>query len=174
MEGIREGLNAVIVNPGVVIGPGDTAFNGGAIIRTARQGLALFYPQGGMNVVYVGDIVNGMIAAAERGRSGERYILGGENLTHRQAFTIAAEITGKRPPFLPIPLAGVKLGARLFDLWGALTRREPMLTSELVSGAGLFNWYCSDKAVRELGYTITPFRDAVRVTYDWYKAHRLL
>jgi dihydroflavonol-4-reductase len=174
MDGVRAGLNAVIVNPGVVIGPGDTAFNGGSIIRTVSRGLALFYPQGGMNVVYVGDVVRGMIAAAELGVSGERYILGGENVTHRQAFSVTAEITGNRPPFLPIPLAGVKLGARVFDCWGAITRREPMLTSELVSGAGLFNWYSSEKAVRDLGYTITPFRDAVRLTFDWYRANGLL
>lgn len=174
LNGITRGLDAVIVNPGVVIGPGDTAFNGGAIIRTAASGLALVYPQGGMNVVYVDDVVKGMIAAAERGAVGERYILGGENVTHRQAFTIAAEITGTRAPFIPLPLAGVKLGARLFDLWGMLTHREPMLTTELVSGAGLFNYYSSDKAVRELGYTITSYREAVRKTYEWYRKNHLL
>ncbi len=174
MNGVRRGLNAVIVNPGVVIGPGDTAFNGGAIIRTVAHGLALFYPAGGMNVVYVNDVVEGMIAAALRGAPGERYILGGENLTHRQAFTITAQITGNRPPFLRLPLFGVTFGARLFDLWGALTHREPMLTSELVSGAGLFNWYSSDKAARDLGYTVTPFRDAVRQTYEWYKDNHLV
>jgi dihydroflavonol-4-reductase len=174
MDGVRRGLNAVIVNPGVVIGPGDTAFNGGMIIRTVAQGLALFYPKGGMNVVYVGDVVEGQIAAALRGVPGERYILGGENVTHRQAFSITAEIVGARAPFLPVPLTAVTLGARLFDLWGTLTRREPLLTSELISGAGLFNWYNSGKAVRELAYSITPFRDAVAKTYAWYTEKNLL
>jgi dihydroflavonol-4-reductase len=174
LDGIRRGLNAVIVNPGVVIGPGDTTFNGGNIIRTAARGLALFYPKGGMNVVYVDDVVNGMIAAAERGVTGERYILGGDNVTHREAFTVAAEITGGRAPFLPLPVFGVRLGARLFDLYGTLTRREPMLTSELVSGAGMFNWYSSKKAARELSYTFTPFRDAVRMTFEWYRSRGLL
>ncbi len=172
--GIGRGLDAVIVNPGVVIGPGDTAFNGGQIIRSVVRGLALFYPKGGMNVVYVNDVVNGMIAAADRGVCGERYILGGENVTHREAFTVTAQVTGGRPPFLPIPVSGVRAGARLFDLWGAVTGREPMLTSELVSGAGLFNWYSSDKAARDLGYTITPFREAIRLTYEWYRREKYL
>jgi len=174
MDGIGRGLDAVIVNPGVVIGPGDTAFNGGQLIRSVTRGLALFYPKGGMNVVYVDDVVRGMIAAAERGARGERYILGGENVTHREAFTVTAQVTGGRAPFLPIPVSGVRAGARVFDLWGALTHSEPMLTSELVSGAGLFNWYSSQKAARDLGYTITPFREAVRLTYDWYRQRHYL
>jgi dihydroflavonol-4-reductase len=174
MKAVRSGLDAVIVDPAVVIGPGDTSFNGGKIIQTAARGLALFYPRGGMNVVYVDDVVRGMIAAVLHGRSGERYILGGENVTHRRAFTVAAEITGSRAPFIPIPTALVRLGAMAFDLWGLLLGHEPMITSELVSGAGLFNWYSSDKAMRELNYTITPFREAVRSTYAWYRAHHLL
>ncbi|HLP17597.1 MAG TPA: hypothetical protein VK470_15145, partial [Bacteroidota bacterium] len=94
--------------------------------------------------------------------------------SHKHAFTVAAEIAGTRPPFIPIPLAAVQAAAAVFDLWGHISGREPMITSELVSGAGLFNWYSSDKAVRELDYTITPFRDAVRMTYDWYRSHHLL
>jgi dihydroflavonol-4-reductase len=174
LKSVGGGLDAVIVNPAVVIGPGDTSFNGGKIIQTTARGMALFYPQGGMNVVYVDDVVNGMIAAALHGRAGERYILGGENVTHREAFTVAAEVTGRRPPFIPVPVGLVKLAASAFDCWGMLSRREPMITSELVSGAGLFNWYSSEKAVRELNYTITPFRDAVRRTYEWYRANHLL
>lgn len=175
MKAVQDGeLDAVIVNPGVVIGPGDTSFNGGKILKTAARGLMLFYPEGGMNIVYVDDVARGMIAAVLQGRKGERYILGGDNVSHRDAFTAAAELTGRRPPFIPVPTGAVKIAAALFDCWGIISRREPLITTELVSGAGLFNWYSSEKAQRDLGYTITPYRDALRMTYEWYRSNRLL
>ena len=172
--GIRQGLNAVIVNPGVVIGPGDVHFNGGKIIRSIKKHLALFYIQGGMNIVYVGDIVRGHLAAALKGRTGERYILGGENLTHKQAFQLTAVTIGGIVPRVRMPLIILRFIARFFDAAGMLLKQEPMVTSELFSGAGKYNWYSSAKAERELGYSITPFREAVAKTYKWYVEQGLL
>ena len=172
--GVAHGLNAVIVNPGVVIGPGDVHFNGGKIIRSVKKHLALIYIEGGMNIVYVGDVVRGHLAAALKGRAGERYILGGENLTHKQAFQMTAEAVGGIVPRVRMPLVLLRLIARVFDTGGMLLNREPMVTSELFSGAGKYNWYSSAKAERELGYTITPFREAVAKTYRWYVEQGLL
>ena len=172
--GVARGLDAVIVNPGVVIGPGDVHFSGGKIIRSVKKHLALFYIQGGMNIVYVSDVVRGHIAAALKGQPGERYILGGENLTHKEAFRLTAEVVGGIVPRVRMPLAILKFIARFFDAAGMLLNREPMVTSELFSGAGKYNWYSSAKAQRELGYTITPFREAVAKTYDWYMKEGLL
>jgi dihydroflavonol-4-reductase len=179
--GVARGLNAVMVNPGVVIGPGDIHFNGrrldslsGKLIRSVKKHQALFYIKGGMNIVFVEDVVRGHISAAVNGKIGERYILGGENLTHKQALQMTAEIVGGIVPRIQMPVPLLKLGAKFFDLAGMVTRSQPMVTSELFSGAGFFNWYSSEKARRELGYTITPFREAVSRTYEWYLEKGLL
>jgi dihydroflavonol-4-reductase len=173
-RGIEQGLDAVIVNPAVVIGPGDVHFNGGDFIRSVARGFVPFYIHGGGNIAFVDDVVRGHITAAEKGRTGERYILGGENLTHRQIFQTIAQIIGKPAPRIPLPVAVVKAAARVLDVISSMTGKKPLLTPELVSGAGLLNWYSTAKAERELGYTITPFRTAVERTYQWYREQGLL
>ncbi len=173
-KGVERGLDAVMVNPAVVIGPGDIHFNGGKIIRSVKKHQALFYIKGGMNIVFVADVAAGHISAALKGRTGERYILGGENLTHKQAFQITAEVVGGIVPRMQMPISLLKLAGKFFDLAGSIMNKEPFVTSELFSGAGLCNWYSSEKAQRELSYTITPFRDAVEKTYHWYYSNHLL
>lgn len=173
-RGVERGLNAVMVNPAVVIGPGDIHFNGGKIIRSVKRHQALFYIKGGMNIVFVEDVVRGHISAAVKGKTGERYILGGENLTHKQAFQMTAQVVGGVIPRIRMPISVLRVAAKLFDAAGTLLKREPMVTSELFFGAGLQNWYSSEKAQRELGYTITPFREALEKTYRWYREKQLL
>jgi len=163
-----------MVNPGVVIGPGDIHFNGGKLIRSVKKHQALFYIKGGMNVVFSADVAAGHISAALNGRKGDRYILGGENVTHKQAFQITAEVVGGIVPRIRMPIFILKLAGKFFDIAGTILDKEPFVTSELFSGAGLYNWYSSEKAQRELGYTITPFRDAVEKTYNWYCDKHLL
>ncbi|MDE3057389.1 MAG: SDR family oxidoreductase [Bacteroidota bacterium] len=171
---VDRGLDAVMINPTVIIGPGDIHFHGGSIIRSVQRGLVPFYIKGGMNVVYVDDVVNVHVDAAEKGRTGERYIAGGENLTHKQIFQTTAEILGKRPPRLKIPVPLLKLAAGGFDIAASILRTQPLISTELISGAGLYNWYSSAKAERELGYRPTPFREAVEKTCQWYREHKLL
>jgi dihydroflavonol-4-reductase len=174
LHGIDRGLDAVMVNPSVVIGPGDIHFNGGSFIRSVAKGFVPFYIKGGTNIAYVDDVVRGHIAAGERGVRGHRYILGGENMTHRQMLQTIAAIVGSPAPRLPLPVLFVKGAAKIFDIAGMVTGKEPMITSELISGAGKHVWYSSAKAERELSYTITPFREAVERTYRWYKERNLL
>jgi nucleoside-diphosphate-sugar epimerase len=125
-------------------------------------------------VVFVGDVVKGHVSAALNGRTGEKYILGGENLTHKDVFQITAEVVGGVVPRIRMPVPLLRLAAKIFDVAGTILGKEPLLSSELISGAGLNNWYSSEKAQRELGYTITPFRDAVTKTYQWYVENHLL
>jgi dihydroflavonol-4-reductase len=174
LRGIELGLDAVMVNPSVVIGPGDVHFNGGGFIRSVAKGFVPFYIRGGTNIAFVDDVAKGQAAAAEKGRAGNRYILGGENLTHRKVLQTIAEIVGVQSPRLPIPVPLVKAAAKVFDAAGIITGKEPMITSELISGAGKHIWYSSAKAERELGYSITPFREAVERTYRWYREQHLL
>ncbi len=174
LEAAAGSLDACIVNPSVVIGPGDSRFNGGEIIRSVARGLVPFSVRGGMNIAFVGDVARGHILAAERGTRGERYILGGTNVTHAEAFSIVAEVVGKRPPRWELPLPLLRAGALFLDGVSRIVRKPPMISPGLVAGAGMRNWYSSAKAVRELGYTITPLQEAVRQTYEWYRTQGLL
>lgn len=174
LRGVRMGLQAVIVNPSVVIGPRDIHFHGGQLIRDVRKRRIFYYPDGGINIVYVKDVVQGQIAAAQQGRVGERYILCGENLTHRQALTTIAETVGGFSPFfkLPSPLAKIIAGAA--EGVATMTGFKPWVTRELIAGIGMNSWFSCRKAEQELGYTMTPFRDAVKMTFRWYREKNLL
>ena len=169
LAGVKRGLHAVIVNPSVVVGERDIHAHGGELVLSSKRGWIPFYISGGMNVVYVGDVVAGHIAAAERGRSGERYILSGENLTHKEIFERAARLLGVRPPLgrLPIPL--FKAGVATLGAVATLLGKEPWISSGLARWAGRNNWYSCEKAQRELGYSMTPFERAIVACYEWYR-----
>ncbi len=174
LQGVKNGLRATIVNPTVIIGPRDVHIHGGQIIRDTKRGLIPLYVDGGMNIVSVHDVVQGHIAAATNGKSGERYILGGENLTHKEVFTRTAKILQTRPPMLKAPIPLVKALAKICDVIGDISQREPWITSDLISGVGKFNWYSSEKARRELSYTSSPIDATIRETYEWYKEHNMI
>jgi dihydroflavonol-4-reductase len=169
-----EGLEAVIVLPTVSIGPRDINLISGSIIVEAARGLARVYPPGGTNYVAAENVVAGHIAAAEIGQVGERYILGGENISHKQATEIVCDIVGRPPPKigLPswsiVPLALTVSGARAI-----LGNRIPFDARQVhISSMDLF--FDSSKAVEALGLQITSFRAAAENAYAWYNAHGFL
>lgn len=173
-QGVEQGLFAVMVNPSVVVGERDIHFHGGDIIRRVKKWQVPFFIEGGMNVVYVGDVVNGMITAALRGRRGARYILGGKNLTHKELFRRTARIVGGLPPIAKLPIPILRATASAIEKVCTRLNIDPILTPDLVAGAGKFNWYSSAKAERELGYRCTSFDETIRRAYKWYKDTGLL
>jgi dihydroflavonol-4-reductase len=168
-NGTGLGLHAVIVNPSVIIGERDTRFHAGQLIRDIKKGRIPFYIDGGMNVTYVGDVVSGMLLAAAKGRRAERYILGGENLSHREIFLRTSDLIGGRRPRARLPLPVLRGIGRIVESGSRLLGIEPALTADLAAVAGHYNWFSSAKAVRELGYTMTPFDQAILAAYAWYK-----
>jgi dihydroflavonol-4-reductase len=173
-EGIRRGLDAVVVNPSVVLGERDIHFHGGQLIRDIRRNRVPLYIDGGMNVVYVGDVAEGHISAALKGRKGERYILCGENLTHREIFVRTAALVGGHAPVAKLPIPLLRLGGKVVETVSTFLGVEPLITSDLTSSAGRLNWYSCAKARSELGYSFTPFDQTVAAAYRWYKEHGLL
>jgi dihydroflavonol-4-reductase len=168
------GLDAVVVNPSVIVGPGDRYVHGGQLVRDGSRGKLFAYPIGGMNMVGISDVVAGHLAAAERGRSGERYILGGVNLTHREAFSLVAAIVGAGGPKVAVPRAGVLVIAAAAELLAALTRTDPIVTRDLVAGVGRYQWYSGAKARAELGYNPLSLEQSLRDAYIWYRDNNLL
>ncbi len=174
LRGAKLGLPAVIVNPAVVVGPRDMKFRGGQIVRDVYKKRVFYYVDGGMNVVSVDDVVRGHIAAARQGRIGERYILGGENLTHRAIFTMAAEVTGGIKPLFRLPTGCVRFVASVAEAVATLLGTRPWVTRELVAALGMTSWFDIRKAKRELAYSVTPVRAALEQTFDWYRRHGML
>jgi dihydroflavonol-4-reductase len=172
--GISQGLDAVIMNPSVIVGERDIHFHGGQMIREVKRGFVPFYIHGGMNVVYVGDVVQGHIQAALQGKRGERYILSGENLTHREIFKRTATLVGGKAPFAKLPIPLVRAGAVVIERVSRILGIEPLITPDLVSGAGRRNWFTCEKANAELGYRVTPFDQAILAAYHWYTSNGLL
>ena len=163
----RSGLGVVIVNPSTPIGPGDVKPTPtGQIVLDAARGRMPAYVDTGLNVVHVEDVALGHVLAFERGRSGERYILGGEDMTLRQILAQIAELTGRAPPRIRLPFAAVLGIAYAAEGVAKLTGRSGRVTLEGVRMSRKRMYFSSEKAVRELGYRWRPpieaFRDAVR------------
>jgi nucleoside-diphosphate-sugar epimerase len=119
--------------------------------------------------VLVDDVVSGIILAAKHGRPGERYALGGENLTFDQFFDTLAEVTGRRRLLIPFPIWLMSAIARVMEWQAPLTGLPPLLTAAWVKKY-LNHWSLSSgKAERELGYRITPFMEGAALTLDWLR-----
>lgn len=169
-----QGLAAVIVNPAVVIGPGDhNLISGSLIVEMARRPLPAV-PPGGICVADVDAVVQGHLAAAERGRSGERYILGGENLSYSQMAGIICEIVGRRPPALTLPGWLLPPAAFTLDAFNRISPRAPLASGDQLRLSAHTAYFDSSKAIRELGYPLLPFRNAAERAYLWYREHGYL
>lgn len=154
----RAGLSAVIVNPGAIYGPFGRRYRGSELMEKVRRQRVVPYYRGGINVVHVDDVVDGIMRAIARGRPGTRYILGGENLTVRRIAETAAEILGVRRTFIPIPSAVTLVASALLESVSRLTGGRPRVTREIHYFSGRYQYYDSSKAKNELGFEARPFR----------------
>ena len=167
-----QGLPVVIVNPTSPVGVGDhKPTPTGQIVLDYLRGRMFAYTDTGLNIVDVDDVAAGHLAAAERGRVGERYILGGENLTLKQVLDLLSQIAGGPSPRLRIPHA-VALAWSFVDV--ALARldphRMPAATPEKVRLSRRYEFFDSSKAIRELGLPQTPVREGLTRAVEWYRA----
>jgi len=174
LHGVEKGLDATIVNPSIVVGPRDIHFHGGQIVRDIKRGRIPVYVDGGMNIVSVHDVVAGHLAAADRGRKGERYILGGMNLTYKEVFDLAARVLHGKAPRWKVPLWVASGLARTSELIGTMMNRKPWITSDLLAGMGMHNWYSIEKAKRELWYEPSSAEVAIRQACEWYVENGLM
>ncbi len=170
-EAAHAGLDAVIVNPSIVLGPRDLNQISGSLIVQAAKGLLRFAPPGGANFVDVADVVAGHIAAAQKGRSGERYILGGHNLTHREATAVICEVVGRARPRLAIPAALLPAAAVAVRAARVIAGHAIPADENQVRLMGAFIYADSSKARNELVLPRTPFEATVQRTFNWYNEH---
>lgn len=171
--GMARGLDAVILNPGGIVGPYDTR-NYARLVTLVAAGKLPGVPPGSLSFCHVREVAKAHIAAAERGRSGENYLLAG---TDARVIELVREIgaaTGRPVPSRATPAWVLRGAAALGALVGALSGREPSLTPEAARMVTREFSCDSSKAVRELGYCCLPLRDMVADCVDWMAAEGLL
>jgi dihydroflavonol-4-reductase len=166
---VDQGLDGVIVNPGFMVGPYDWKPSSGKMMLTLKKQPILFFaPGGGCSVVDVRDVAAGIVSAITHGRSGQRYILGGHNLSYLELWAMMATTMNKRPPVRRMRnwLAAAVGGAG--DLWTNVSGREGDVNSASTKIGQMHSWYSSQKAETELGYRIGSVEDALADAWDWF------
>jgi dihydroflavonol-4-reductase len=174
-DAARMGMSVVIVNPSTPVGPGDIKPTPtGQLVLDAASGRMPAYVDTGLNIVHVDDVAAGHLLAFERGGAGERYILGGEDMTLQMILAQIARLVGRTPPRVRLPYAAVLPVAYLAEAFARLSGRSGRVTLEGVRMSRKRMFFSSSKAVSELGYRWRPplegFEDAVR----WFRERGLL
>ncbi|TMJ57902.1 MAG: NAD-dependent epimerase/dehydratase family protein [Alphaproteobacteria bacterium] len=171
----RRGVPAVIVNPSTPVGPRDRKPTPtGRLILEAARGHMPGYVDTGLNIAHVEDVALGHIAAAETGRVGERYILGGEDMSLAQILVEVGQAAGMRPPRMQVPYSVAYPAAIGAELIARLTGREPFITRDGVRMARKKMYFSSAKAARELGYAPRPAREAIADAVGWFRVNGYL
>lgn len=168
-----QGLPVSVVRPSVVLGPGDVYDSSATtVLALARRQLPVVV-RGGTSFCDVRDVARGHAEALERGRPGEAYILGGHNLEIEEMAARVSRMTGVPPP-RAVPWRLALAAAALAELAGRLRGRESKLSRQLIRASRLFTFVSSERARRELGYSVRPFEESLADTLRWFmKAGRL-
>lgn len=175
MDLAARGLPVIVVNPSTPVGPRDVKPTPtGRMIRDAAAGRMPAYVDTGLNIVHVDDVAAGHLLAFDRGRIGERYVLGGDNMTLRQILAAIAAMVGRKPPRLRLPHGVVLPVAYGMELWARLTGGTPRASVDEVRMSRMPMFFSSAKAERELGYRARPAEAAFTDAIAWFKANGML
>jgi len=171
----NEGLPVVVVNPAAPVGPRDIKPTPtGKMILDAAAGRVPAYIDTGINIVHVDDVAEGHVLALEKGRVGERYILGGEDMLLKDILALVSDVVHRRPPSIRLPEAVVWPAAFLMEQFAKLTGIPPMMTRDHLKMARKKMFYSSAKAKAELGYNPRPVRLAVEDAVTWFRTTGML
>jgi dihydroflavonol-4-reductase len=171
----EQGLPAVIVNPSTPIGPRDIKPTPtGRILVEAASGRIPAFVDTGLNLVHVDDVARGHVLAMEKGVIGERYILGGQNVSLREMLAEIAALTGRRAPTLGLPRAPLYPLAWAAEAMGQITGKEPFVTRDALRMASHHMFFTSAKAERDLGYAARPYREALSDALAWFRQAGLI
>jgi dihydroflavonol-4-reductase len=174
-EAARGGTSVVIVNPSTPVGPGDVKPTPtGQLVFDAAAGRMPAYVDTGLNIVHVDDVAAGHLLAFHRGRVGERYILGGQDMTLREILTEIAQLVGRKPPSVRLPSAVVMPIAYIAEAVARVTGRSTRVTVEGVRMARKRMFFSSAKAARELGYQWRAPTQAFGDAIAWLREEGLL
>jgi dihydroflavonol-4-reductase len=172
----RDGTAVVIVSPSTPVGPGDIKPTPtGQLVLDAAAGRMPAYVDTGLNIVHVDDVAAGHLLAYQRGQAGERYILGGQDMSLREILRVIATLVGRKPPRVRLPYAAVLPLAYLAEGFAMLAGgNSGRITVEGVRMSRKLMYFSSAKAARELGYTCRPARQAFEDAIRWFRERGLL
>jgi dihydroflavonol-4-reductase len=175
LKAAREGLPAVVVNPTAFFGPYDSRpTSGSQILMVAKRQMPV-YVDGPVNVIDVRDVAEGMIRAAERGKVGERYILGNWNTTQKELNTLIARVAGVWAPLVPAPFAVARFGAKFGDwVFRTILRKPAPVPGFFMEVLDHMQQYDCSKAIRELDYPRRPVEHAIRDALSWFRTNGYL
>lgn len=160
----RDGLDVVVLNPSILLGPGDVHRSSTNDVRVFLEGKIPNVPSGGLNFVDVRDSAAAFVRAIDKGRRGERYLLGGHNLSIRDFFGLLERVSGVRGPRLVLPEWLARAGAALMRQAGRVTGSEFPIDDASVEMSYRF-WYCDNTRARDdLGFRVRPAEDTIRDT----------
>jgi dihydroflavonol-4-reductase len=171
MELVKQGLDAVIVNPVYMFGPWDWKPSSGRMILEVARGWALLAPPGGNDFADVRDVAAGILTAAERGQTGRRYILGGDPLSYLEAWRLIADVVGVRGPRRKMLRPGLFIAGRFGDLWAKIRGVEGDINSAAVAMSRLEHHYSYARAAAELDYHPRGAREAIEAAWEWFVDH---
>jgi len=174
LDAVRYGVRVVVVNPGVIYGPRELSHPFGHTMLELANHKIPGHPTGGISIVDVLDVADGMVAALDRGRSGERYLFAGHNVTYEESFKQQAVAIGTTYSGRPLPAPMLTAAARVFELRARFTGKEPRLTIDNAKIAPLRMWYASSKAKRELGFATRPLEETFSRMGESYRRAGLL
>ncbi|WP_370649220.1 hopanoid-associated sugar epimerase [Cupriavidus sp. EM10] len=167
---VAEGLPAVIVNPSTPIGPRDVRPTPtGRIIVEAATGKIPAFVDTGLNLAHVDDVANGHFLALDKGRIGERYILGGQDVLLRQMLADICGMAGRKAPTIELPRWPLYPIARVAEAVAQFTKKEPFVTVDGLKMSRYRMFFTSAKAERELGYTARPYQEALSDALNWFR-----
>jgi len=173
-EAVKKGLDCVIVNPAFVFGAGDINFNAGRIIKDIYNRRLPFYPLGGVCVVDVEIVADTIMTAMKIGKTGERYIIGGENVSYKQLADTISRITGSPKVHFPLPFWMARILRSMLDLYKKKNRISKLFNLSMFRVASEFLYYDSAKASRELNMRFESHEHSIRNAYEWYRVRNLL
>lgn len=169
----KKEIDAVILNPSTIYGAGDAKKGSRKMQLKVAQGKLKFYTSGGVNVVAVEDVVDGILKAWKSGRNGERYILAGENILIKDLFAMIAAEAGVSAPTLQLPNSLLHTVGLVGDLLEKCGLKGP-LSRENAYTATMYHWFDSSKAQKELNFNPRPARFAIHNSVQWMKDQGLL
>ncbi|NTW82885.1 MAG: SDR family oxidoreductase [Chlorobiaceae bacterium] len=173
-EAVRKGLDCVIVNPAFVFGAGDLNFNAGRLIKDVYNHLLPFYPMGGICVIDIEIVAETLITAMAKGRTGERYLIGGDNVSYKQLVDTISKVTGAPRILLPLPFWMGKILKSALDRFKNRNKVSKLFNLSMFRVASEFLYFDSSKAIRELGMRQEPHEKSIRSAYDWYRKRNML
>lgn len=175
-QALARGLDCVIVNPSVILGPGDLNLISGSLVIEIAKGRVPFLPtQGGVTVIDVRDVAMSHLRAAEVGQTGERYLLGTVNISHRALMRLIAEVVGVKPPYIPLPAPVVQMAAVVADVCRAVGVELPGDVEGNQLRLSLHDIYFDCRKAQETLYTPQiDLPQSIRDTYNWYREHGYL